>query len=77
MSLNIFLIIKYKSQSNKELFNICVYFLRYKKFHTKKSMETNNNIHLLLLFQDTGVQSQVELYQRLNKMVLDGALLNT
>ena len=29
------------------------------------------------MLQQTGVQSQVESYQRLKKMVLDGALLNT
>ena len=29
------------------------------------------------MVQETGVQSQVELYQRLKKMVLDSSLLNT
>ena len=29
------------------------------------------------MVQETGVQSQVESYQRLKKMVLDAALLNT
>ena len=29
------------------------------------------------MVRETGVQSQVELYQRLKKMVLDAALLNT
>ena len=40
-------------------------------------MSANNIVECSPMIQKIGVQSQVESYQRLKKMVLDAALLNT
>ena len=54
----------------------CDITLHSHRFYELKILLANSNICSLRVAQETGVQSQVESYQRLKKIVLDASLLN-